>query len=154
MVHALKEIQRIIKPGGILIDLRPVEENWFVEVFSSTGVQVAGRLSDMPIGIADDKAAFQAMSEVESRGWFTKEKEGDFGFFYIWDTPSEMKEYIDKEWEDFEKMDDELYRKASLLWATSNADARVRVRVKMWIAAWEKTNNHSGYGRLIPGPVV
>ena len=138
MVHALGEINRVLKPGGLLIDLRPVEDNWSVEVTSSAGYQMAGRLSDLPIGVADDKAAFNAMSEAESLGWFSKEKDGEFGFSYIWDTPSERKEYIEKEWEDFEKMDEELYRKASSLWASANADARVRVRVKMWIAAWKK----------------
>lgn len=138
MVHALKEIHRVLEPGGILIDLRPVEENWHIEVYSSGGVQIAGRLSDMPIGVADDKAAFKAMNEAESLGWFSKQKDGNFGFFYYWDTPSEMKEYIDEEWEDFEKMDEELYRKTSSLWASANADARVRVRIKMWIASWIK----------------
>ncbi len=138
MVHALNEIHRILKPRGILIDLRPVEDNWSVEVVTSTGNQVAGKLMDMPVGIADDNAAFQAMNEVEALGWFSKEKDDEFGFFYIWDTPSEMKSYIDEEWEDFEKMDDDLYRKTSSLWASANADARVRVRVKMWIAAWKK----------------
>ena len=138
MVHALGEIHRVLKPGGLLIDLRPVEDNWSVEVVSSVGYQMAGRLSDLPIGVSDDKAAFNAMREAESLGWFSKEKDGEFGFFYIWDTPSEMKEYIEEEWEDFEKMDEELYRKASSLWASANADARVRVRVKMWIAAWKK----------------
>lgn len=138
MVHALGEINRVLKPGGLLIDLRPVEDNWSVEVTSSAGYQMAGRLSDLPIGVSDDKAAFNAMREAESLGWFSKEKDGEFGFFYIWDTPSEMKEYIEEEWEDFEKMDEELYRKASSLWASANADARVRVRVKMWIAAWKK----------------
>lgn len=138
MVHALNEVHRVLEPGGILIDLRPVEENWAVEVVSSAGYQVAGRLSDLPIGIADDKAAFKAMGEAESLGWFSKEKDSEFGFFYVWDTPSEMKEYIDEEWEDFEKMDEDLYRKASSLWASANADARVRVRVKMWIGKWMK----------------
>ncbi len=136
MVHALKEIRRILKPGGTLIDLRPVEENWSVETFAATGCQVAGRLEDMPIGKADDQAAFKAMNEAESLGLFSKEKDGEFGFFYVWDTPSEMKAFIEKEWEDFEKMDDSLYQKVSALWASANADARVRVRVKMWIAAW------------------
>lgn len=138
MVHALNEIHRILKPRGILIDLRPVEDNWSVEVVSSTGHRVAGKLMDMPVGIADDNAAFKAMNEVEALGWFSKEKDDEFGFFYIWDTPSEMKSYIDEEWEDFEKLDDDLYRKTSSLWASANADARVRVRVKMWVAAWKK----------------
>ena len=140
MVHALHEIHRVLKPGGALIDLRPVEENWSVEAASSAGYETAGRLGDLPTGVADDKAAFKAMREVESFGWFSKERGEDFSFHYYWDTPAEMKEFIDEEWEDFEKMDDDLYRKVCSLWASANADARVRVRVKMWAALWIKNN--------------
>ncbi len=138
MVHALDEIRRTLKPNGILIDLRPVESNWSVEVSSSTGQQVAGRLNDMPMGLADDEAAFHAMREVESRGWYIKEKEEEFAFFYYWDTPSEMKEFMEDEWKDFEKMEDEVYLKVKSLWSQANADARVRVRVKMLITRWKK----------------
>lgn len=140
MVHALDEIRRTLKPNGILIDLRPVEENWLVEVASQQKVQVAGQLTDMPIGKADDEAAFRAMHEVESRGWFVKEREEEFAFFYYWDTPSEMKDFMDAEWEDFEKLDDSVLKAAQSAWSTANADARVRVRVKMLITRWSKSN--------------
>ena len=138
MVHALDEIRRTLKPNGILIDMRPVESNWWVEVSSSTGYQVAGRLNDMPTGLADDKAAFEAMREVESRRWYIKEKEEEFAFFYCWDTPSEMKEFMETEWEDFEKMEENVYHAAQSLWSQANADAQVRVRVKMLITKWKR----------------
>jgi hypothetical protein len=138
MVHALDEIRRTLQPNGILIDLRPVEDNWTVEVPSSSGLKIAGRLTDVPAGIADDEAAFAAMREVESRGWFVKEQEEEFAFFYYWDTPSEMKEFMETEWEDFEKIEEDVYQKASALWASANADTRVRVRVKMVITRWRK----------------
>jgi hypothetical protein len=138
MVHALDEIRRTLKPNGILIDLRPVESNWSVEVSSSMGYQLAGRLNDMPVGLADDEAAFKAMREVEARRWYIKEKEEEFAFFYYWDTPSEMKEFMETEWEDFEKMEDDVFQKTKSLWTMANADARVRVRVKMQITKWEK----------------
>jgi SAM-dependent methyltransferase len=138
MVHALSEIRRTLKPGGILIDLRPVEDNWPVEVASSSGNQVAGRLTDMPAGLADDEAAFAAMKDVEARGWFVNEQEDNFVFFYYWDTPSEMKAYMDSEWDDFEKMEEDVYQKTKALWASANADARVRVRRKMLITRWMK----------------
>ena len=138
MVHALDEIHRTLKPSGILIDLRPVEANWSVEVSSSTGNQVAGRLNDMPTGLADDEAAFKAMGEAESRRWYIKEKEEEFAFFYCWDTPSEMKEFMETEWEGFEKMDESVYRSAQSLWSQANADAQVRVRVKMLITKWKR----------------
>ncbi|MBP6179286.1 MAG: hypothetical protein KA480_13235 [Anaerolineales bacterium] len=137
MVHALSEIRRTLKPGGRLIDLRPVESNWQVEVSSSAGVQAAGRLTDVPAAVEDDEAAFRAMREVESRGWFSKKEEREFSFFYYWDTPSEMKQFMDEEWEDFEKLEEDVFENARSLWAVANADARVRVRVKMLITRWE-----------------
>jgi len=138
MVHALGEIQRVLKPKGSLLDLRPLEDSWAVEVVSSAGWLAAGRLTDQAVGLEDDEAANQAMSEVEARGWFIQKKVEEFPFFYYWDTPSEMKEFMESEWSDFEKMEDSLYRKAAAIWASSNADARVRVRVKMHAAIWEK----------------
>src|SRR3989304_1799619 len=113
MVHALDEIRRTLKPNGLLIDLRPVEDHWSVE------------------------AAFKAMREVESRRWFIKEKEEEFAFFYYWDTPSEMKEFMEDEWQDFEKLEEAVFQKTKSLWASANADARVRVHVKMLITRWK-----------------
>ena len=138
MVHALSEIHRTLKPNGTLLDLRPLEDSWSVEVVSGAGWQASGRLSDMPIGVADDAAANEAMREVESRGWFIQKNMGEFPFFYYWDTPSEMKEFMEEEWEDFEKLEEDVYRKTASLWASSGADARVRVRVKMLSTVWEK----------------
>jgi len=139
MVHALSEIRRTLKPGGILIDLRPVSDKWPVEVHSASSLQTAGFLTDMPVGKADDEAAFAAMRDAESRGWFIRAREDEFTIFYYWSTPSEMKEHMDGEWEDFEKIEEDVYRKARSLWASANADARVRVRVKMLITKWTTT---------------
>ena len=139
MVHALGEIRRTLKSNGILIDLRPMSSNWSVEVASSTGYQLAGRLNAMPEGLADDEAAFKAVREVESRRWFVKEKEEEFAFFYYWDTPSEMKEFIETEWDNFEKLEEHVFQETKSLWVSANADARIRVRVKMLITRWGKT---------------
>ena len=136
MVHALDEIHRTLKPNGTLIDLRPVEDHWAVEIVSSACWQVAGRLTDVPIAVADDEAAFNAMREAESRRWYIKEKEEEFAFFYYWDTPSEMKEFMDEEWEGLEKMDADVFSTVKSAWTIANADARVRVRVKMLITKW------------------
>ena len=138
MVHALNEIHRTLKPNGILLDLRPLEDSWSVEISSGAGWQASGRLSDLPQGIADDEAANQAMREVEARGWFIQKKVEEFSYFYYWDTPKEMKEFMEEEWEDFEKLEDDVYRKTAALWASASADARVRVRVKMHAAVWNK----------------
>ena len=78
------------------------------------------------------------MQEAESRGWFKREHADDFPFFYYWDTPSEMKEYMDDEWNDFEVLEDNVLKAAQAVWASANADARVRVRVKMFVTRWRK----------------
>jgi hypothetical protein len=142
MVHALDEIRRVLKPNGILIDLRPVQDHWSVEVASMQEIKVAGLLTDLPIGKADDEAAFRAMREVESRGWFVREREEEFAFYYYWDTPYEMKEYIEEQWADFEKLEDDVFKVAQSAWAIANAEARVRVREKMLITRWGKLNQN------------
>ena len=78
MVHALSEIRRVLKPNGMLLDLRPVEANWSVEIVSSAGWQAAGRLSDLPVAVEDDEAAFRAMREAQSKGWYIKKEEKEF----------------------------------------------------------------------------
>ena len=140
MVHALREIHRTLKPNGILLDMRPIEENWAVEVKSDARVDVAGRLVDIPSGLADTAACFEALRAVEARGWFAQERAEKFTFFYYWDMPSEMKAYIETEWDSYEKREEEVYQRASSLWASANAEARVRVHRKMWLARWRKTN--------------
>lgn len=138
MVHALDEIRRTLKSNGYLIDLRPIESNWSVEVVSGSGWQACGRLNDLPQGLEDDEAANQAVGQVERRGLFIKEKEEEFDYFYYWDLPSEMKEFLDDEWEGFVKLDDDVYRKTSSAWVSAGADARVRMRVKILITLWKK----------------
>jgi SAM-dependent methyltransferase len=136
MVHALDEIRRVLKPGGVLLDIRPMEVRWPIEVAWSDGFIEAGGLLEVPSYQADHQAATQAIEESGARGWFSREEQDIFPLFYYWDTPSEMKEEIEEEWEKPEQLGEEDYRKAQSAWATANADARVRVRVKVMIARW------------------
>src|SRR5512133_74070 len=101
MVHALDEIRRVLVPDGVLIDIRPLNDRWHVEVISARGSLEVGRLDDMPEPLIADTASNKAMQEVEARGWFRREREELFPFFYSWDTPSEMEEFIAEDWSDF-----------------------------------------------------
>lgn len=138
MVHALEEIRRVLVPGGILIDLRPLADRWRVEVFSARETRQTGRMTDMPLGLEDDKAANLAMVEGEQRGWFLREKEELFPIHYVWDSASEMEEWIDSEWEGFVALEDEARRAARSAWALGDADSQVRVEVKVLITRWRK----------------
>ena len=138
MVHALSEIRQVLVPTGILIDLRPVLSNWPIEVVSAREIRETGRIQDLPLGLADDNAANQSVAQAEQNGWFTREAEEFFPFYYSWDSPSEMEEWITDEWEGFIQLDEESKRATRSAWALGDADSAVRVGVKMLITRWKK----------------
>lgn len=138
-MHALDEVRRVLAPDGVLIDLRPLANNWRVEVVSLREVKRTGRVEDLPVQTDGDVAANAAMQEVEKRGWFKREQDELFPFFYSWDTPSEMEEFVDDDWSDFVGMEADTRRVTRSAWAVADGDSRVRVRVEIWIARWRKT---------------
>lgn len=137
MVHALDEIRRVLVPGGILIDLRPISDRWRVEVFSAREIRETGSLTDTSSGVADDRAADQAISSAKANGWFQREAETFFPIHYVWDTASEMETWIADEWEYYE-LEEATKQATRSAWALSDADSQVRVNVKMLIAKWIK----------------
>jgi hypothetical protein len=138
MVHALSEIRRVLVSDGNLIDLRPILDTWPVEVVSAREILETGHIQDLPLGLADDKAANQSMARAEQNGWFTRQTEEFFPFYYSWDSPSEMEEWIAEEWEDFIQLDEESKRATRSAWALGDAESIVRVKVKMLITSWKK----------------
>lgn len=137
MVHALIEIQRVLIHKGIVIDLRPVLDRWPIEVTSARGIRETGHIQDLPLGIGDDEAANRSMAQAEQNEWFIRETEDFFSFIYSWDTPSEMEEWIETEWHDFIRLDEDTKQDTRSAWASADADARVQVKVKMLITRWK-----------------
>ncbi len=138
MVHALSEIHRVLMPDGVLIDMRPLANHWPVEVISGHGFEETGRADDLPDQLNADTSSNEAMREAESRNWFKHEQDGFFPFFYVWDTPSEMEEFISEEWTDFAQLSEEAKRATRSAWALGDADSRVRVRMKVLLSRWKK----------------
>lgn len=136
MVHALGDIRRVLVPDGILIDLRPVLDRWPVEVVSAREARETGRLQDFSTGIADDEAANGAVARASENAWFSRDQEEFFPFYYSWDTPSEMEEWIADEWNDFLGLEETTKQATRSAWALGDADTRVRVRAKMLITKW------------------
>ena len=141
MVHALHEIRRVLVPDGILIDIRPLADGWPVEVASAAGFEETGRVEDFPEAVQDDIASNEAMKEAESRGWFKREQEEFFPFFYAWDTPREMEEFVAEDWSDFIGLSQEAKKATRAAWATADADSYIRIRVKILITRWKKVTN-------------
>ncbi len=136
MVRALHEIWRVLVPGGILIDIRPLNDRWPVEVVSARGFEETGRVADSAEQVRVDHASNEAMRAVERGGWFRREQEEFFPFFYSWDMPSEMEEFVAKEWSDFIELGKEIKSATRSAWAIGDADSRVRIRVKILITRW------------------
>jgi len=137
MVHALDEVRRVLVPGGILLDIRPLSDRWPIEVASARGVKETGRMEDFPEPRNADQASNAAMSEAEARGWFTRVQEARFPFLYSWDRPSEMEEFVAEDWSDFVQLSDPVKQTTRSAWASADADARVQVRVQILITCWK-----------------
>jgi hypothetical protein len=137
MVHALQEVQRVLAPAGILIDLRPLMDGSPVEVVSGGKTHLAGRVSQLPEDIANDAAANKSIEKAAEQGWFSLERREFFPFSYYWDSPEEMQAYIEEEWEDFVTINDDIWRNVRSLWAAREGNGRLRVQVKMMIARWK-----------------
>jgi len=67
MVHALREANRVLKPGGLLLDLRPGA------VHRRVGIDVDGQYEQLVImseKLDDDYTANRAVAEVMQKGIF------------------------------------------------------------------------------------
>lgn len=137
MVHALNEIHRVLAGDGILIDLRPLMDQSPVEVVSGSKIHLAGRVSQVPEDIANDEIANKSIETAAEQGWFILERREFFPFSYDWDSPDEMKAYLEEEWADFVIIHETVRRNARSLWAAAGTNSRLRVQVKMMIAKWK-----------------
>ena len=138
MVHALREICRVLVQNGTLIDLRPIAGSWAVEVVSARDRKHAGEVTDLPQGLADDEAANLAMAQAARDGLLAREREEIFPFCYYWDSPGDMRQYVEEEWSDFIRIEEAVWNNVRSIWAVANADARVRIQLNMLITRWSK----------------
>jgi len=137
MVHALNEIRRVLVRDGISIDLRPLLDHAPLEVVSASETRIAGTVDQLPEDRASDEAADRAIAQAEKQNWFIKEREEFFPFNYYWESPKEAQGYLDEEWSNSVTVDEEVWRNARSMWAVANADAQVRIQLKMLIARWK-----------------
>lgn len=137
MVHALQEARRVLVPQGILIDLRPVCVDVPIEIVLQEGCESAG-LVDMSPEIEHDIAADNAIHVLIGSGVLKELKMEYFDFAYYWNTVKDMKADIDERWKNDVILLDEVVQQAQILFRKHNADGRVRIRVRMKLAKFEK----------------
>jgi hypothetical protein len=136
MVHALKEIWRVLMPGGVLLDLRPFCASWPVEVVAGKRVMRAGALDDS-LSLVDDLAANRAVEQVIADGWFRRDRSGSFTYDWYWDTLDELREHVEERWHPI-ALPDSVYAQAQRL--ASHVDHAVfRVRVNIIVGRYVKS---------------
>jgi hypothetical protein len=91
MVHALHEAQRVLKPDGRLIDLRPMH------IHRRVGISQAGihhQIGIMREKFDDDLAADRAVAQVRREGSFKLEERIQFNCNRVMDTFKEFKDWL------------------------------------------------------------
>jgi hypothetical protein len=136
MVHALNEIQRVLKPGARLLDLRPLAGAWPIEVVSRREWLKVGNVQHEAEGLADDARADESLEGAQRSGVFIRERQDFFAFNYYWDSPAEMQEFIASDWSDFVTIPEAVWLAVRSAWAVADADARLRIPVRMQIARY------------------
>jgi hypothetical protein len=93
MDHALHEVHRVLKPGSILIDLRPAPKHRRVGLGEGTQWRLVGVMREK---FDDDRAADQAVSQVLRRGLFRREMRVEFDLDRVMDTTDDFRAWLDE----------------------------------------------------------
>ena len=126
----------MLAAGGVMLDLRPLLDRWPVEVSWPGSLHEVGVVTDLQEPLADDAAANAAMNAADSEFGFQREAEQAVSFFYYWDTPKEMENYIAENWDDVITVDESVWKRLGSSWASAGAEARVRLRMKLLISRY------------------
>jgi hypothetical protein len=95
MVDALQEACRVVVPGGIVVDLRPVSARYRLEVVTDAVARGVAEIE--AYGVQDDDyAADAAVEHAVSSGWLLRGGGVQFDFEFYWDTVVEMKAFAEK----------------------------------------------------------
>src|SRR5215510_9020551 len=91
MVHALHEAQHVLRPNGILFDLRPAPVHGRVSIQSDAGVQEIGAMRE---DLTDDYFANRAVKQVLREGLFKSERFTQFNCNRVMDSFDEFRTWL------------------------------------------------------------
>ncbi|MCL4871438.1 MAG: hypothetical protein KJ063_20960 [Anaerolineae bacterium] len=126
MVHALKQIRDLLKPGGLLIDIHPSGEPPPIHVHLDGQAICVGWVKEENEFISyfqtDD-----ALAQACQNGWFTRQSHTRFAFTTAADTIQELYEYLSQNWEDM-IIEPQIISRAEDLLRSSQPEKEVQVR--------------------------
>src|SRR5215472_10427870 len=91
MVHALREVRRVLAAGGILIDARPDSR---VLAHAERGAQRFGNLSTNRTELANDRWADRAVAQVVLEKLFKRKRHGRFWHRIPFDSLAALRQYL------------------------------------------------------------
>ena len=138
MVDALSRVRRWLKPGGILLDVRPTPEPVHLELQTGLTIVCAGDMQDREGGGPNRRHAQAevAMTLALASGWFRPEAHWAFAYHHCADSVPELQDYADATWKDA-RFDDEAWRRAGAFVASET-------NVEFWL------NEQATMTRLVP----
>ncbi len=138
MVHALEDSLRVLTPSGWLVDLRPSGSDRLLMVIRDGKEVDAGEI-DTSAGNPDVEASDAAVGLMVARGAMRETGKTGFSYTYDWDTPAEMRNYIETEWSDFSRLPPTTWHRALALFRDGTRGGRhVRIRSQMHLAIYQK----------------
>ena len=135
MVHTLKEIHRVLKPNGTLVDLRPNFGNRTVEVNLSYATLFAGEVDTSPSD-PDLRAANSAIQQAFTDGLFRFEHDEEFEYVTELDTVADLREFgeaLDKS-----TLSESVIVQVETLVADEPDDFSIHIRRPMTIARYRR----------------
>lgn len=139
MVHALRQIWRVLAPGGLLLDMRPRPQSCPVEVLRGPRATVVGTIAENPAFVADDRASDAAIHHMVREGWFTLQRSSHFEFSYYWDSVDDMERFVEANWRRRHVMRSETLEAARRRMASAGRSPRLRCRARIMLSVYQRT---------------
>jgi len=99
MVHALHRIRKLLKPGGVLIDIHPGSRRPELFVRLRSGRRFTGYLEETD-NFVEYAQAQSALKEAVQDGTFRLDHSGEFTFVTHADTMPDLQDYLAENWKD------------------------------------------------------
>ena len=137
MVHSLTEAQRVLKPNGILIDLRPAHKHRRARVGDGKDWQMVGVMRE---NFDDDIAANRAVRQVVREGLFQQESLIAFDLDRVMDTLQDFHAWLEDFSTDKLPSHEWLYQKVERALKKKRAGTKIAVRGLMRLGVMRKLN--------------